>query len=246
MSPSRPSPLKTRGGRYSIISPSSDGSSRAGCNPAERIEVAPSMWAVISVLFTTVLSWPRVSRKIGVAGRKITAVAIIAAAISLVREAPFTSRWARNPTWSPLASCTESSFKATRPPIPRNRLPLTPVTVPRAMVPAGITVNPPTLTSRTTTKSNGSPGRAWAEETFSASRSLTGVPSGMVTRAGTASISCAEAQGRRSIVSRMYAGILRRCALDKGMPPLQKSGLSPATAKMSSAMVWWMKDNTLA
>ena len=179
--------------------------------------MAPSICAVISVLFTTVLVWPRVSKKTGVAGRKIRAVAIMAAAISLVREPPFTSLLARNPTRSPLTSSTESSFRDTLPPIPRIRLPLTPVTEPRAMVPAGMTVRPPRFTSLTTIKSRRSPTWAWAEETLSASRSLMGVPSGMVSLAEIAVISWAETQGMRNIVSRMYAGILRRIP-QPGMP----------------------------
>ena len=65
-----------------------------------------------------------------------------------------------NPTRSPLASSTESSFRATSPPIPRSRLPLTPVTEPLATAPARITVNPSMFTFRTTMKPRWSPGRA--------------------------------------------------------------------------------------
>ena len=57
-------------------------------------------------------------------------------AMSVVREPPFTSFFARKPTRSPLASTTESSLKDTLAPIPRNRLLLTSVTEPLAIVPA--------------------------------------------------------------------------------------------------------------
>ena len=121
---------------------------------------------------------------------------------------------AHSVTRSPLASSTESSFKATLPPIPRNRLPLTPVIEPRALVPAGMTVKPSRFTSLTTTKSRLSPTRAWAEETFSASRSVTAVPSGMISLPGIALLSWPETQDTNNMVSKMYAGILRSCALN--------------------------------
>ena len=157
---------------------------------------------MISVLFTTVLSWPRVSRKTGVAGRKIRPVAIIAAAISLVREPSFHLHARTQPDLIAVNQFYGIEFQGYL---------------------ASDSQQPPALNSSDRAAGHGSgrnnretsnvhishddkiqrsPTRAWAEETLSASRSSMGVPSGMVNLAGIALISWAEAQGMRNIVSR--------------------------------------------
>ena len=137
-------------------------------------------------------------RKIGVAGRKISRWRSCAGH-QLGTRATFDLLASTQPYLIAIEEFHRIEFSETLPPIPRIRLPLTPETEPRAIVPAGMTVKPPIFTSLTTTKFSRSPTRAWAEDTLSESRRLIVVPSGMTNVAGTALLSSAEIQGTRKL-----------------------------------------------